>query len=120
MIGLARWCVRRRNVVIGSWLVLLVALGAGLGAAGTAFTDSNKLPASDSATAYDLLGQAGSDAASAKTGTIVWHVKAGAATSGTARADVAPMLAKVSAVDGVAHLRSPLTVDGATQVSSDG
>src|SRR3954454_9649899 len=91
MIGLARWCVRRRNMVIASWLVLLVALGAGLGLAGTAFSDSTKLPASDSATAYDLLGKAGSDAASAKTGTIVWHVKAGAATTGTARADSSTM-----------------------------
>ena len=50
MAGLARWCVRRKNLVV--------------------------LPASDSATAYNLLARGGSDAAKVTTGTIVWDTPA--------------------------------------------
>jgi hypothetical protein len=52
--------------MIGGWITLLLGLVAALGIAGTAFTDSTRLPASDSSTADTLPGKAGSDAASAK------------------------------------------------------
>ena len=71
MKSLAQWCVGHRHHVIAAWLALLVGLGAIVGIVGSAFSDSTRLPASDSSTAYDLLAKAGSDVASAKTGTIV-------------------------------------------------
>lgn len=119
MMKLAGLCVRRRNVVVVAWILLLVGLGAVLGGAGSAFSDSTRLPASDSSSAYNLLAKAGSDAASVQTGTIVWHVRSGSAVSGPARAAVAPMLAKVASVDGVTQVISPLTTAGAEQVSKD-
>ena len=119
MTVLARWCVRHRNAVLVGWLGLLVVLGAVVGMAGSAFSDSTRLPASDSSTAYGLLAQAGSSAASAKTGTIAWHTDDGSAVSASARAAITPMLARVSAVGGVSGLISPFTPAGAAQVSKD-
>ncbi|BEP14077.1 MMPL family transporter [Acidothermaceae bacterium B102] len=119
MITLARWCIQRSRIVVGAWLALLVGLGAVLGVAGTAFSDSTRLPASDSATAYTLLGQAGSQAASAKTGTIVWHTDSASAVSAVTRASLAPMLDKVARVQGVEAVVSPFTAAGAAQVSKD-
>src|SRR4051812_48437553 len=101
MVTLARWCVHRSKLVVGGWLALLVVLGGVLGVAGTAFSDSTRLPASDSATAYALLGSAGSQAASAKTGTIVWHTTSGSAVSAATHAALAPMLTEVAGVEGV-------------------
>jgi RND superfamily putative drug exporter len=120
MVKLARLCVRRRNTVLVAWIAILVGLGGVLGLVGSAFTDSTRLPASDSSTAYNLLAKAGSNAASVKTGTIVWHVDSGSAASGNAEATIQPMLAKVAAVDGVSRVVSPLTTDGANQLSKDG
>ncbi|MGD0068746.1 MAG: hypothetical protein ABSB76_35605, partial [Streptosporangiaceae bacterium] len=61
--GLARWCIHHKILVLLSWVTMLVALGGVVGLAGSAFSDSTSLPASDSATAYNLLARAGSDAA---------------------------------------------------------
>ncbi|SDJ47225.1 putative drug exporter of the RND superfamily [Frankineae bacterium MT45] len=120
MVGLARWCVRHRNLVIVGWVGLIVALGFAIGTAGTAFSDSTKLPSSDSATAYNLLGKAGSNAASGKSGTIVWTVPSGSAVTGEAGTDIAAMLTKVSKVDGVAKVVNPFNSAGNKQISADG
>jgi RND superfamily putative drug exporter len=116
---LAHWCIRRRSLVIGGWIALLVALGGIVGVVGSAFSDSSRLPASDSSTAYNLLAKGGSDAASVKTGTIVWHTDDGSAVSSTTRSAIAPMLAKVATVDGVKTVISPFTSAGAAQISKD-
>jgi putative drug exporter of the RND superfamily len=118
--SLARWCVRHRNYVFAAWLVTLVALGAALGAKGNAFSDNSKLPSSDSATAYTLLGQAGSHAASGTSGTIVWHTGQGSAVTGTARTSMQDTLGKIARVDGVVSVSSPFSAAGSSQVSKDG
>ena len=119
MSGLARWCIHHKILVLLSWLTMLVALGGVVGAAGSAFSDSTSLPASDSATAYSLLARAGSDAAKVSTGTIVWDTRSGSALSPAASSRIAPMLASVAKVDGVKAVISPLTATGAKQVSAD-
>ncbi len=98
---------------------MLVALGGVVGAAGSSFSDSTSLPASDSATAYSLLARAGSDAAKVSTGTIVWDTRSGSALSPAARSRIAPMLASVAKVEGVKGVISPFTAAGAKQVSAD-
>jgi putative drug exporter of the RND superfamily len=98
---------------------MLVALGGVAGVAGSAFSDSSRLPASDSSTAYNLLARAGSDAAKVTTGTIVWDTRSGSALSPAARARIAPMLASVARVEGVKAVISPFTAAGAKQVSAD-
>jgi putative drug exporter of the RND superfamily len=119
MAGLARWCIHHKNLVLLSWITVLVALAGVVGVAGSAFSDSSQLPASDSATAYSLLARGGSDAAKVTTGTIVWDTRSGSALSPAARARIAPMLASVARVEGVKGVISPFTAVGAKQVSAD-
>jgi RND superfamily putative drug exporter len=98
----------------------VIVLGGVLGAAGGAhFTDSTRLPASDSSTAYSLLAKAGNDSASAKVGTIVWHVDHGSAVSGAARSRMTAVLRRESRVDGVQSVVSPFTATGSSQISKD-
>ena len=98
---------------------MLAALGGVVGVAGSVFSDSSRLPASDSATAYGLLARAGSDAAKVTTGTIVWDTRRGSALSPAASSRIAPMLASVAKVEGVKGVISPFTAAGAKQVSAD-
>jgi RND superfamily putative drug exporter len=119
MVVLARWCIRRKNLVVFGWIAMLVALGGVVGAAGSAFSDSSRLPASDSSTAYNLLAQVGSDAAKVKTGTIVWHTHSGSAVSEATRSAIAPMLSEVAKVEGVKTVISPFTSAGVKQLSGD-
>jgi putative drug exporter of the RND superfamily len=117
----ANWCSRHWRSVMGGWVGLVIVLGGVLGAAGGArFTDSTRLPASDSSTAYGLLAKAGNDSASAKVGTIVWHIDHGSAVSGAARSRMAAVLGRVSRVDGVQSVISPFTAAGDSQISNDG
>ena len=117
--GLARWCTRHKIPVLLSWVFVLVALGGVVGAAGSAFSDSSRLPSSDSSTAYNLLARGGSDAAKVSTGTIVWDTRSGSALSPAVNSRIAPMLASVAKVEGVKGVVSPFTAAGAKQVSAD-
>jgi putative drug exporter of the RND superfamily len=117
--GLARWCIHHKNLVLLSWVTVLVALGGVAGVAGSAFSDSSRLPASDSSTAYNLLARGGSDAIKVTTGTIVWDTRSGSALSPAASSRIAPMLASVAKVEGVKGVISPFTAVGARQVSAD-
>jgi RND superfamily putative drug exporter len=117
--GLARWCIHHKLLVLFSWIFILVALGGAVGTAGSAFSDSSRLPASDSSTAYNLLARAGSDAATVTTGTIVWDTRNGSALSAPVSSRIGPMLASVAKVQGVKDVVSPFTAAGAKQVSAD-
>ncbi len=119
MAGLARLCIRRKNLVLFAWIAMLAALGGLAGMKGSAFSDSSRLPASDSSTAYNLLARGGSDAAKVTTGTIVWDTRSGSALSPAASSRIAPMLASVAKVEGVKGVISPFTAAGAKQVSAD-
>lgn len=117
---LAQFCTRRRRIVIGGWIVSLIVLGGVVGVAGTAFSNADRLPASDSATAYSLLAKAGNNAASTTPGIIVWHSKSGAAVSSSARATIEPTLHKVADVSSVTKVISPFTPAGAAEISKNG
>src|SRR4051812_41625331 len=52
---LARWCFRRRFVVLTIWVVALLVLGGLSASAGTGYTDSFSLPGTESTTALNLL-----------------------------------------------------------------
>src|SRR5438067_6504976 len=53
--GLARWCFRRRRLVLGVWLVLLVGLNVVGAAVGSAYSNNFNSGHSDSQRAFDLL-----------------------------------------------------------------
>src|SRR4051812_14735619 len=55
MRSLARWCFRRKYVVLAIWVSALVALGGLSVGAGSGYTDSFSLPGTESTTALNLL-----------------------------------------------------------------
>ncbi len=103
MSALARWCARRRFVVLALWLLALFGLGGAVGAVGTTFTDSTNLPSSESSTAYDLLAQAGAnpDDGDTTAGTVVWQTDGGSVTDPAVAEQVQDQLARIAAVPGV-------------------
>ncbi|MEV6824984.1 hypothetical protein [Amycolatopsis sp. NPDC051102] len=115
MSSLARWCFRRRGVVLAGWVGGLVALALLVFGAGTAFTDTADLPDSESATASHLLGGAGS--ANVVRGTIVWHT--GDVGAEPVRDRVDAVLGDISALPGVKQVVSPYTPAGAAQLNAE-
>ena len=58
MAALARWCFQRRTWVLVAWLALVIILGVGGRAAGTAYSNNVTLPGTGSTTALTLLEKA--------------------------------------------------------------
>ena len=78
MAAMARWCFRHRAWVLVGWLALLVILGAGGRAVGSAYADSLTLPGTGSSAAQSLMGQAFPGHAGDQD-TIVWRASSTAA-----------------------------------------
>src|SRR5437763_16473192 len=55
MRSLARWCFRRKFIVLAVWVVALLVLGGLSASAGSGYTDSFSLPGTESTTALNLL-----------------------------------------------------------------
>ncbi|MEP6954610.1 MAG: MMPL family transporter [Solirubrobacteraceae bacterium] len=55
MSQLARWCFTHRRIVLALWLAALIAIGAISASAGAGYTDSFKLPGTESTRALNLL-----------------------------------------------------------------
>ncbi|MEV7069686.1 MMPL family transporter [Streptomyces sp. NPDC093990] len=119
MSPLARWCHRHRLAVVLVWVGLLLALGAGVGAAGSAFGNSPTSQDTDSAKATALLRQA-SDSAAGKSGRIVWQADGGQVTGPGTERTMSQALGGIAEAPGVASVTSPYTAAGAAQVSEDG
>jgi RND superfamily putative drug exporter len=119
MSSLARWCYRRRFVVLGLWFAGLIVLG-GLGqAAGNQYTDQFTLPGTESTRALDLL-QKSFPAQSGDSNTVVWHVKDGTVSGAAAKSRIEGMLAKVAKGANVVEVKSPYQQANAGQISKDG
>jgi putative drug exporter of the RND superfamily len=120
MAGIARWCFRHRFIVIGLWIITLVAGYSLTQAVGTKYSDSFSLPSTESTKAQDLL-QTVSPGAAGETDTIVWHVQSGSVRDPATEQAVGVMLQKVASVPQVASITSPYAGPrGATQISRDG
>ncbi|MFD9444691.1 MMPL family transporter [Streptomyces sp. NPDC060006] len=119
MSPLARWCHKHRLVVVLAWVGLLLALGAGVGAAGNAFGNSPTTQNTDSAKATALLRQA-SNSAAGKNGRIVWQLEGGTVTEPAAERVMTGALDRIADAPGVVTVTSPYTPDGKAQVSKDG
>src|SRR3954452_2219736 len=119
MSALARWCHRHRLAVVLAWVGLLLALGAGVGAAGNAFGDSPTSQDTDSAKATALLQQA-SNSAAGKSGRVVWQLKGGTVSETAVRKAMTGALEHIADSPGVAAVSSPYTPEGRAQVSKGG
>lgn len=108
---LARWCFRRRWIVLAAWIVGLAALGAVNVAAGPNFAEDFKLPNTESAKAIDLLTKS-APAQSGETDRIVLHARSGTVEDADKKAAIDKMVADVKTVP---HVTSLQTLDEATQ-----
>lgn len=114
---LARWCARRRLLVAGTWLVLLVALGGAAATVGSAFTNSTTLPDSESASAYALLGEiGGGESTTEGAGTIAWQTQGTDVDDAAVRQQVGAVLSEIDALPGVETVVSPYSEAGASQM----
>ena len=115
---IAVFSARRRLLVIGVWLVLLVGLGAASHAAGTKYSSSAEVAGSDSAAANDIMARSFSpDLADASP--IVFHVEEGKVTDAANREVIEESLAALSKSEDVASVTDPFA-EGASTVSADG
>ncbi|MEU1785421.1 MMPL family transporter [Streptomyces sparsogenes] len=119
MSPLARWCHRHRLAVVLLWVGLLLTLGAGVGAVGSAFGNRPTSQNTDSAKATALLERA-SNSAAGKSGRVVWQVAGGKVTEPAAERAMAGALDRIADAPGVASVSSPYTPAGRAQISEDG
>ncbi|MEU3464675.1 MMPL family transporter [Streptomyces sp. NPDC006733] len=119
MAALARWCLRRRLIVVLLWLTALAGLTAGAALAGSAYSNDYEIPGTESGRAVTLLQQAFPHQAG-DSDTVVWHTEG----KGSVRADgveqrMTRTLDAIAKLPGVASVTNPYTADGAGHVSAD-
>ncbi|HEX4490017.1 MAG TPA: MMPL family transporter [Acidimicrobiia bacterium] len=115
--NLARWCYGHRRVVLAIWLLVLVACIVLSKTVGSAYSESLRLPGTESQKAADLL-DADFRSRSGDSGQLVF-----AATnvrSADVRSRVGALVAQIEKVPGIVDVESPYTAAGARQISNDG
>ncbi len=116
--GLARFCVRRRFLVLGVWLVATIALVAVSHRLGDNTNDNLSLPGTDSQRASDILAKSFPSQANG-TSPIVLHAYSGALTDSKYSGAVNEAAADVAKAPHVASVVNPLTPQGASALSKD-
>jgi RND superfamily putative drug exporter len=116
---IARWCYRHRVIVVVAWLVTLSLVVGMESVFGDSFSDSLRLPGTESSRAFELLSSALPQQAG-ESGTIVWHTPDGSVNDQAARARVQALLGEVETLPAVESVSSPYQPAGAGQISADG
>jgi RND superfamily putative drug exporter len=116
---LALWTIRHRRRTLLIWTVALIAALGTFRLVGSNFSNDLTLPGTPSQHAADLLArdfpsQAGDQ------DQIVFATSGGPVTARAARARIGPALARVARLPHVVAVTSPLSAQGAHQISSDG
>jgi putative drug exporter of the RND superfamily len=119
MTRFARWCFRRRRLVLAGWLIALVGLAAAGHAAGMRYATKYTLPDSPSTRALAIL-QHDFPSASGDSDQIVLEASTGTITSAAARSTIDAMLARVKRLPHVAGVTGPFGRGGSSQISADG
>ncbi len=118
MIGLTRWCMAHRRLIVVGWILIAVAVTVLAAGVGRQYASDFSLPGTESQRVVDLLNKEyksqGGDV-----DTIVWHNAHGRFDAPGVRAKIDPMLARVSTMPHVVSVLSPYTPNGAFQVSKD-
>jgi RND superfamily putative drug exporter len=114
---LGSFSVRRRRLVLGGWLLALVALGGLAGALKGTFSDQFKVPGTESQQAIELIQRNVPNAnADGATGRVVFAAPGGQTLS-PSKASIERAVAKLGTVPGVASASDPFK---AGTVSKDG
>ncbi len=118
MRSLARWCFTHKFVVLGVWIVALVAIGGLNASAGSGYTDSFSLPGTESTTALTLL-QDNFNTESTDTNQVVFA--ADDVRSGQTRTRIEQTLKEIADGPHVERVDSPFAKGAAAQqISKDG
>src|SRR5258707_8580122 len=117
MSAIARWCYRHRFVVIATWVVVLIGLGALSQAVKSDYNNSFSLPGTGSTTAQQLLAKA-VPAQAGDADTIVWQVSHGTVRDPAVVARISATLARVSRVPEVAAGVSPYRAAGTARIGA--
>jgi putative drug exporter of the RND superfamily len=107
---LGRFSFRRRGLVLGSWIAVLVTVFVLVGTIGASSDSSFSIPDSESKRGFDTLDQYFSGAGAGKSGSIVFEAAQGIDDPAVQSAMTA-MFDEVSKIDGVT-LTSPYTPEG--------
>jgi putative drug exporter of the RND superfamily len=116
--GMARFCVRRKFIVLGVWLVVAIALVAISQRMGDTTNDDLNLPGTNSQQATDILNTSFPAQANG-TSPIVFHARSGKLTDSSNANAVNSAVAALSKDADVAGVVNPLTQQGASQLSKD-
>ncbi|MFE2187440.1 MMPL family transporter [Streptomyces sp. NPDC059455] len=108
MAALARWCLRRRAIVIVLWLAAFAGVAAAAAVTGSAYSNDYDIPGTDSSKVSALMERRLPDRAG-DSDTVVWHTADGA---GTVRAPgverrMTAALRQVADLPGVASVTGP-------------
>jgi RND superfamily putative drug exporter len=115
---IAQFCVRRRVVVAGVWLVVTIALVAVSHSMGDNTNDNLSLPGTNSQHATDVLKQSFPTQANG-TSPIVLHAPSGKLTDSKYASAVNTAAADLAKEPNVASVVNPLTPQGASALSKD-
>ncbi|HET8980245.1 MAG TPA: MMPL family transporter [Solirubrobacteraceae bacterium] len=116
--GLARFCVRRRWLVLAVWLVVAVGVVAVSHRLGDNTNDNLSLPGTNSYQATSVLARSFPDQSNG-TSPIVIHAKSGKLTDSTYANAVNQAATDVAKKPFVASVVNPLTQQGAAQLSKN-
>ncbi|MFG2136171.1 MMPL family transporter [Streptomyces sp. NPDC048650] len=123
MTALARWCLRRRIVVIVLWLAAFAGVATAAGVLGSAYSTDYDVPGTESGRAAALMAKA-FPGQSGDTDTIVWHTDTGPVRAAPVRKRMHHTLREVAALPGVSEVHGPYgrSGDGSRQrrISPDG
>jgi putative drug exporter of the RND superfamily len=115
---IAAFSARRKALVIGVWLVVLVGLGFASHSAGTKYSSSAEVAGSDSAAANDVMARSFSEELP-DASPIVFHTESGKVTDAENRQVVEASLKELSEADNVVSVTNPYE-ESSTTVSRDG
>ncbi|MEV0370896.1 MMPL family transporter [Streptomyces sp. NPDC050636] len=119
MTALARWCLRRRIVVIVLWLAAFAGVAVAAGVTGSAYSNNYEVPGTESGQAGALMAKA-FPGRSGDTDSIVWHSDSGTVRSGAVKKKMTRTLEKIAELPGVSEIQSPYKPQGERQISKDG
>ena len=117
---LGRWCFRHRGATLGAWLVALVGLGVFANViVGPNFSSEFKIPASESASGFDVLRERFPDAAQGgRGGSIVFQAEQGVDDPEVVAA-MTELFTAVDEIEGVT-VGSPYEENGLRQIDASG
>ncbi len=116
---IARWCFKNKYIVIGLWVVALVAITVSTNKFGTKYADSFALPQSGSTKALNLLSKV-SSSESGEVDTVVWRVQSGTVYDTINKTKINKLISEISTTPQVASVTSPYSIIGARQISVNG